>query len=253
MKTRQAYGHSHGKRLAVVLLSGGLDSATLLALARRRGYACHCLTFVYGQRHVAEIAAARRVAASLGAEKHIFLRLDTRCFAGSALTDRRLAVPKAEPRSPAPRSAIPSTYVPGRNTIFLAHALAYAEVIGSRDIFIGVNAVDFSGYPDCRPAYIQAFRRLARLATAAGIKGKAARIHAPLLKLSKARIIRLGMRLGVNYRLTHSCYDPDRYGRACGQCDSCRLRQKGFRDAGVPDPTRYAPRQKSVRKKGKAS
>ncbi len=251
-KTCRSAAKNRQRQRAVVLLSGGLDSATLLAIAKQRGYACHCLTFVYGQRHRAELSAARRVARSLAAEKHVFLRLDTRCFAGSSLVDRRLPVPRVRALPRRHGHDIPNTYVPARNTIFLAQALAYAEAIASRDIFIGINAVDFSGYPDCRPAYIQAFRRLARLATAAGVKGRGARIHAPLLRLSKAEIIRLGVRLGINYRLTHSCYDPDRLGRACGQCASCRLRRKGFDDAGIPDPTPYAP-HKPGRKKDRSS
>lgn len=219
---------------AVVLLSGGLDSATVLAIARGQGYACHALSLDYGQRHAAELAAARRVAAALAAVEHKIIALDLAAIGGSALTDRDIAVPET------PADGIPVTYVPARNTVFLALALGWAEVLGAQDIFIGVNAVDYSGYPDCRPEYIAAFERLANLATRAGIEGRAFRIGAPLLRMSKAEIIRAGLRLGVDYALTVSCYAADSDGRACGRCDSCRLRAAGFAAAGVADPTRYA-------------
>jgi 7-cyano-7-deazaguanine synthase len=218
---------------AVVLLSGGLDSATVLAIAKERGYACHALSMDYGQRHVTELAAARRVAAALGAVEHRIIPIALDAFGGSALTDRAIAVPECE------TLGIPVTYVPARNTVFLALALGWAEVLGARDIWIGVNALDYSGYPDCRPAFIEAFERLANLATKAGAEGESFRIHAPLIDMSKAQIIHEGLRLGVDYALTVSCYQADAKGRACGRCDSCRLRRKGFADAGVPDPTRY--------------
>jgi 7-cyano-7-deazaguanine synthase len=219
---------------AVCLLSGGLDSATCLALARRDGYECYALSFDYGQRHRIELEAAARVAASLGAARHMTTRIDLRMFGHSALTDD-IAVPKG--RAPAEMSAgIPVTYVPARNTIFLSFALAWAEVLESSDIFIGVNALDYSGYPDCRPEYIEAFERMANLATKAGVEGRARlRIHTPLIRLSKAEIVKLGHELGVNFGLTHSCYDPDPAGRPCGQCDSCVLRRKGFEEAGLED------------------
>jgi 7-cyano-7-deazaguanine synthase len=227
-------------RPAVVLLSGGLDSATALAVARRDGFRCHALTIAYGQRHAAEVAAARTVAAALGAVEHRTVELDLRAFGGSALT-ADLAIPKD--RSPeAMVEGIPVTYVPARNTVFLALALAWAEVLGSFDIFMGVNAIDYSGYPDCRPEFVAAFADLANLATKAGVEGRGRfRVHAPLIQLTKAEIIRLGMSLGVDYGLTHSCYDPAGDGAACGRCDSCRLRRAGFEAAGVPDPTRYVP------------
>jgi 7-cyano-7-deazaguanine synthase len=219
---------------AVCLLSGGLDSATCLALARRDGFACYALTFDYGQRHRAELDAAAKVAVSLGVEKHLIAPIDLRLFGGSALTDD-LEVPKS---GVAP--GIPVTYVPARNTVFLSLALAWAEVLDSSDIFIGVNAVDYSGYPDCRPEFIQAFEQMAQLATKAGVEGRShVRIHTPLSQLSKAEIIRLAQTLGVDFRLTHSCYDPDENGRPCGRCDSCRLRLKGFREAGFHDPLDY--------------
>ena len=218
---------------AVVLLSGGLDSATTLALARAAGHACHALSFDYGQRHRLELEAARRVAAALGAVEHRVMKIDTAGIGGSALTDATIAVPEA------PNAGIPVTYVPARNTVFLALALGWAEVLGARDIWIGVNAVDYSGYPDCRPAFIAAFEMLASLATRAGVEGQHFRVRAPLIELSKAEIIRRGMALGVNYGLTLSCYQPDPAGRACGRCDSCRLRRAGFETAGVADPTRY--------------
>lgn len=219
---------------AVVLLSGGLDSATCLAEAGRLGFAAYCLSFDYGQRHRAELHAAARVAAALGAAEHRVLKLDLTQFGGSALTDTRLDVPVD-----GVQPGIPITYVPARNTIMLSLALAWAEVLGSRDIFVGVNAVDYSGYPDCRPEYIAAFETMANLATKAGVEGHRLSIHAPLMQLSKSRIIQMGHALGVDYSLTVSCYQADDAGRACGCCDSCRLRQEGFAAAGLPDPTPY--------------
>jgi 7-cyano-7-deazaguanine synthase len=219
---------------AVCLLSGGLDSSTCLALARRDGFACYALTFDYGQRHRAELDAAAKVAASLGVVKHLIAPINLRLFGGSALTDN-LEVPKS---GVAP--GIPVTYVPARNTVFLSLALAWAEVLSSSDIFIGVNAVDYSGYPDCRPEFIEAFEHMAQLATKAGVEGRTrVRIHTPLSQLSKAQIIRLAQTLEVDFRLTHSCYDPDENGRPCGRCDSCRLRLKGFHEAGFRDPLDY--------------
>jgi 7-cyano-7-deazaguanine synthase len=219
---------------AVCLLSGGLDSATCLALARRDGFACYALTFDYGQRHRAELEAASKVAASQRVEKHLVVPINLRLFGGSALTDN-LEVPKT-----GVTVGIPVTYVPARNTVFLSLALAWAEVLSSSDIFIGVNAVDYSGYPDCRPEFIEAFERMAQLATKAGVEGRArVRIHMPLSQLSKAEIIQLGQTLGVDFRLTHSCYDPDDSGRPCGLCDSCRLRLKGFHEASLQDPLNY--------------
>jgi 7-cyano-7-deazaguanine synthase len=227
------------QRPAVVLLSGGLDSATVLAVARRDGFRCHALTVAYGQRHAAELAAAAHVAAAGGAAEHRTVHLDLRGFGGSALT-AGADIPKD--RTPEEMSAgIPVTYVPARNTVFLALALAWAEVLGSFDLFMGVNVLDNPGYPDCRPEFLAAFGRLADLATRAGVEGRGRfHIHAPLVTLTKAEIIRLGASLGVDYALTHSCYDPTPDGAACGRCDACRLRRDGFRDAGVPDPTRYA-------------
>jgi len=219
---------------AVVLLSGGLDSATCLAIARAEGHDCHALSFAYGQRHEVELAAARRVAVALGAVEHRVMQIDLAAFGGSALTDAAIAVPEA------PSPGIPVTYVPARNTVFLSLALAWCEVLGARDIYIGVNAVDYSGYPDCRPAFIEAFERVANLATRAGVEGDGRlRIRAPLIALSKAQIVRRGGELGVDYAVTVSCYLADAEGRACGRCDSCRLRRDGFAAAGVPDPTRY--------------
>lgn len=219
--------------IAVVLLSGGLDSATCLAIARAEGYTPLALSFDYGQRHRAELAAAARVARAFEVLDHRVVRVDIGSFGGSALTDLNIAVPEA------PTEGIPVTYVPARNTIFLAYALGLAEVAGATDIVLGVNAVDYSGYPDCRPAFIAAFEQLANLATRVGVEGGRIRVHAPLLTLSKAEIIRRGLALGVDYSLTVSCYQADAEGRACGRCDSCRLRAKGFADAGVADPTRY--------------
>jgi 7-cyano-7-deazaguanine synthase len=221
----------------VVLLSGGLDSATCLAVARREGFESHTLSVDYGQRHRGELACARRIAAALGAAAHRVVRVDLSAFGGSALTDDAIAVPKGR-SSARMREDIPVTYVPARNTVLLALSLAYAETIGAGDIFIGVNAIDYSGYPDCRPAFVRAFERLAGVATRAGVEGAQLRIRTPLLRLGKAGIIRLGTRLGVPFRLTLSCYDPVR-GRACGRCDACILRRDGFAKAGVPDPTLY--------------
>jgi 7-cyano-7-deazaguanine synthase len=218
---------------AVVLLSGGLDSATTLAIAKAEGFDCHALSFDYGQRHNAELEAARRVARCFGVADHKFIRLGLDAIGGSALTDPAIAVPDR------PQDGIPVTYVPARNTVFLAFALGWAEVLGATDLFIGVNAVDYSGYPDCRPDYIAAFEKLARLATKAGVEGAEFRIHAPLIRWSKAEIIRRGIELGVDYSLTVSCYAADASGRACGVCDACRLRAAGFVAAGVSDPTPY--------------
>lgn len=221
-------------RAAVVLLSGGLDSATTLAHARAEGFACHTFSFDYGQRHRIELDAAARVSHALGAADHKMIKIDLAQFGGSALTDPSIPVPES------PTEGIPITYVPARNTILLAYALGYAEVIGANDIFMGVNAVDYSGYPDCRPEYIAAFQSLARLATKAGVEGAPITIHTPLIHLSKAEIIQHGTTLGVDYGLTVSCYQPDHDGSACGRCDSCRLRREGFLAAGIPDPTRYS-------------
>ena len=218
---------------AVVLVSGGLDSATVLALAAATGARCYALTFDYGQRHRVELDAARRVTQALHAADHRVVRLDIGWMGGSALTDTAIPVPQA------PSAGIPVTYVPARNTVFLSIALGWAEVLGASDIYIGANAMDYSGYPDCRPEFIQAFERLANLATRAGVEGRGFRVLAPLMQLRKHEIIREGSRLGVDYSLTVSCYDPDGSGRACGRCDSCRLRAQGFAEAGVADPTRY--------------
>ena len=219
---------------AVVLVSGGLDSATVLAMARARGYACHALSFDYGQRHHAELQAAARVAAALGAVEHKTISLDLAGIGGSALTDTAIAVPEQA------GDGIPVTYVPARNTVFLALALGWSEVLVAQDIFIGVNAVDYSGYPDCRPEFIAAFENTANLATKAGVEGRPFHIHTPLIQLSKAQIIQEGLRLGVDYGITVSCYQADEQGRACGRCDSCRLRREGFIAAGLADPTRYS-------------
>ena len=218
---------------AVVLLSGGLDSATALAIAREQGFACHALSVDYGQRHAAELDAARRVARAGGAREHRIMRVDLAGIGGSALTDRAIAVPES------PGEGIPVTYVPARNTILLALALAWVEVLGARDVFIGVNVIDASGYPDCRPEFIESFGRLAALATRAGVEGRPCRIHTPLIGWTKAEIILEGTRLGVDYGQTVSCYQADAEGRACGRCDACRLRRAGFAAAGIPDPTRY--------------
>jgi 7-cyano-7-deazaguanine synthase len=226
-------------RRAVLLLSGGLDSTTMLALAASEGFEIYALTFRYGQRHEHEVDAARRVAARWGVARHAVTEIDLRAFGGSALTSESVPVPKD--RAPDDLThGIPVTYVPARNTIFLSFALAWAEVLGAEDIFIGVNALDYSGYPDCRPAFIDAFERLANLATAAAVEGRATvRIRAPLLQLSKREIIQLGTRLGVDYGMTTSCYDPAADGAACGHCDACQLRLKGFADAGTADPVGY--------------
>jgi 7-cyano-7-deazaguanine synthase len=223
---------------AVVLLSGGLDSATVLAIARTEGYAAYALSFSYGQRHERELAAAEKIAQSLGVVEHRIARIDLRIFGGSALTGD-LPIPQARSAEEMARE-IPNTYVPARNTIFLSYALAWAEVLGATDIFLGANAVDYSGYPDCRPEFIRAFEQLANLATRAGVEGTRFRIHAPLLSLSKAEIIQRGISLGIDYSLTHSCYDPTADDRACGVCDSCLLRLKGFREAGLTDPISYS-------------
>src|ERR1041385_9191320 len=222
-------------RKAVCLLSGGLDSSTCLTLAKREGFACYALSFDYGQRHKIELEAARRVAVAIGVERHLITRIGLTAFGGSALTSE-IAVPKS--RTEAEMSnGIPVTYVPARNTIFLSFALAWAEVLESSDIFIGVNALDYSGYPDCRPEYIQAYERMANLATKAAVEGRThLQIHTPLIRLSKAEIVKLGKDLGLDFSLTHSSYDPDASGRSCGQCDSCVLRRKGFEEAGIVDP-----------------
>ena len=227
-----------GSRRAVVLVSGGLDSATILAIAREAGFELYALSFDYGQRHRFELDASRRVCNAAGVRRHITVPLDLRAFGGSALTDD-IAVPKDRTESDM-TTGIPITYVPARNTIFLSVALGWAEVLGAMDIFIGVNAVDYSGYPDCRPEFIAAFQNLANLATKAGTQdGGKWTVHAPLISMSKAEIIRQGLRLGVDYGMTHSCYDPDEQGRSCGHCDSCQLRLKGFADAGLKDPVPY--------------
>ncbi|MBL7188497.1 MAG: 7-cyano-7-deazaguanine synthase QueC [Phycisphaerae bacterium] len=233
------------EKRAVVLLSGGLDSATTLALAGNVGFLCYALTFAYGQRHKREIQAAKRVADSLGVTEHRIINIDLAAFGGSALTDSAIDVPKD--RADLDNSTeIPLTYVPARNTIFLSYALAWAEVLGAFDIFIGVNSTDYSGYPDCRAEFIAAFETTANLATAAAVEGKGRyRIHTPIIEMTKTRIILAGTELGVDYSLTHSCYDPDSEGRSCGQCDSCRLRLKGFAEAGLEDPIEY--RTKNVK------
>ncbi len=218
---------------AVILLSGGLDSATVVALAKAEGYDCYTMSFDYGQRHRAELQAAERVARQLGVIEHKVIGLNLNGIGGSALTDSSIDVPEA------PSEGIPVTYVPARNTVFLSLALGWAEVLGARDIFIGVNAVDYSGYPDCRPEFVEAFERMANLATKAGVEGEGFHIQAPLQFLSKAQIVQAGMAQGVDYSLTVSCYQADDDGRACGKCDSCRLRADGFRAAGISDPTRY--------------
>jgi 7-cyano-7-deazaguanine synthase len=220
---------------AVVLVSGGLDSATVLAIAASEGWRCHALSVDYGQRHRAELDAAARVASALGAVEHRVVRVDLGAFGGSALTDSAIAVPRA------PSPGIPVTYVPARNTIFLALALAHAEVVEADAIFVGVNAVDYSGYPDCRPEFLAAFERLANLATKRAVQGHPIAIEAPIVRLSKAQIVRRGHELGVDYAMTVSCYDADDAGRACAECDACRLRREGFRAAGLADPTRYRP------------
>jgi len=228
--------HAEARPRAVVLLSGGLDSATCLAIATRDGFDCYALSFAYGQRHSTELAAAANVAAALGAREHRIMNIDLAAFGGSALTDPGIAVPEQ------PSVGVPVTYVPARNAVFLSLALAWAEVLEAFDIYIGVNAVDYSGYPDCRPQFVAAFETLANLATRAAVEGRGRiRVRAPLVELSKAEIIRRGVELGVDYAPTVSCYQADPQGRACGRCDSCRLRREGFVAAGVADPTRYAP------------
>ncbi|WP_024680967.1 7-cyano-7-deazaguanine synthase QueC [Pseudomonas syringae] len=221
------------EKRAVILLSGGLDSATVVAMARAEGYACYTMSFDYGQRHRAELDAAARVARDLGAVEHKVIGLNLNGIGGSALTDSSIAVPES------PSEGIPVTYVPARNTVFLSLALGWAEVLGARDIFIGVNAVDYSGYPDCRPEFVESFERMANLATKAGVEGQGFTISAPLQNLSKSDIVKAGTALGVDYALTVSCYQADDQGRACGKCDSCRLRAEGFTAAGMADPTRY--------------
>ena len=233
MTSPDAEAHDLSGTAAVVLVSGGLDSATTLAIARERGHRCHALSFDYGQRHAVELAAARRVCEALGVAEHRVLSMPIGQLGHSALTDASIAVPESA------TSGIPVTYVPARNTVFLAFALGYAEVVGSQHIYIGVNAVDYAGYPDCRPAFIRAFEYLANLATRAAVEGKPVSIHAPLIEFTKGDIIRRGAALGVDYTMTVSCYQPDGQGRACGRCESCRLRRRGFDEAGVSDPTRY--------------
>ena len=225
-----------GEKKAVILLSGGLDSATVLAIASSQGYACHALSLDYGQRHASELNAALRVAEKQSVIEHKILPIALEAFGGSALTDENIQVPENA------TEGIPVTYVPARNTIFLSLALGWAEVLGARDIFVGVNAVDYSGYPDCRPAFIQAFENLANLATRAGVEGSSFHIHAPLINLAKAQIIQTGTDLGVDYSVTVSCYQADDLGYACGVCDSCRLRAQGFKEAGIKDPTSYQER-----------
>ena len=228
-------------RKAVVLLSGGLDSATVLAMARQQGYACHALSVDYGQRHRVELEAAVRVARALGAVEQRTVRIDLAAFGGSALTDNSIAVPTQGVQ----KHGIPVTYVPARNTIMLALALAWAEVLEAEDLFFGANAVDYSGYPDCRPEYMRAFERMANLATKAAVEGGRLTLHTPIIAMTKAMIIGEGLKLGVDYGRTVSCYQADAEGRACGVCDSCRLRRAGFEAAGVPDPTRYIPRRRA--------
>ncbi len=223
---------------AIVLLSGGLDSATTLAIARSQGYETNALSFDYGQRHHRELEAAKRIAGSLDAKRHLVVKIDIQIFAGSALTDK-VDIPKSRTEKQI-ATGIPATYVPARNTIFLAHALAWAETIGAGHIFIGANAIDYSGYPDCRPEFIMLFETLANVATKSGVEGARIQVHAPLIKMSKADIVRKAVELNIDLSLTHSCYDPLPDGRACGECDSCQLRQKGFREAGVTDPIKYA-------------
>jgi 7-cyano-7-deazaguanine synthase len=243
-ETNRLNGDQHAKlqgeemKAAVALLSGGIDSSTTLAVATAEGYEAYALSFDYGQRHQIETQAARRIANSLGAKEHRIAKIDMRIFGGSALTDN-LAVPKQRSETEIARG-IPVTYVPARNTIFLAYALAWAEVIPASDIFLGVNAIDYSGYPDCRPEFIEAFEALANIGTKAGVEGTRFQIHTPLIKFSKAEIIRKAVELGVDLSLTRSCYDPTPEGLACGECDSCLLRLKGFREAGIKDPIAYA-------------
>ena len=227
---------------AVVLLSGGMDSATVLAMAKAEGFDCYCLTVDYGQRHRAELAAAAHVARALGAAGHRLVKLDLAAIGGSALTDRTIAVPEA------PTAGIPVTYVPARNTLLLALGLGLAEVLGAQDLYFGANAVDYSGYPDCRPEFVRAFEALANLATRAAVEGKKLTLHAPIINLTKAEIIRAGRKLGVDFAQTVSCYQATPDGLACGRCDACRLRRAGFETAGMPDPTRYAARSASEKR-----
>lgn len=230
--------NDNARKPGVLLLSGGLDSATVLAMMRAEGYEAHAVSVAYGQRHAAELAAARRIGEALGVASHRVMQVNLDAIGGSALTDATIAVPESVPDEAS--SPIPVTYVPARNTLFLSLALGLAEVVGAQDLFIGVNAVDYSGYPDCRPAFVAAFETLANLATRAGVEGRGLRVHAPLQYLSKAEIIRAGLALGVDYGLTVSCYQATEAGIACGRCDACRLRRDGFYAAGVTDPTRYA-------------
>ena len=234
---RESKEEGNLSKKAVVLLSGGIDSATTLAIAKDSGYEVYAVSFNYGQRHVFEIRAAKKIAKKIGVEKHLVMNIDLSSFGGSALTDK-INVPKGQKVEDIGKK-IPVTYVPARNLIFLSLALGWAEVLGSTDLFIGVNAVDYSGYPDCRLEFIEAFEKAANLATKMGVEGKRITIHTPLISLSKSEIIEKGIDLGVDYSLTHSCYDPDGKGRACGRCDSCLLRKKGFKEAGVEDPTSY--------------
>ena len=222
---------------AIVLLSGGIDSATTLAIAKQKGFDVYALSFRYGQRHSVELKAAKRIATMNNVNQHLIIDIDLRKIGGSSLTDN-IRVPKNR-KEKEMKKCIPPTYVPARNTIFLSFALAWAEVIGANDIFIGVNVLDYSGYPDCRPEYIAAYKKMANLATKAGVEGKTLKIHTPLIKMTKAEIIEKGIKLGVDYSLTHSCYDPSTAGKACGKCDSCLLRLKGFKEAGLKDPVKY--------------
>jgi len=229
----------NSRKKAVVLLSGGIDSTTVMAIAKQEGFEIFSLSFFYGQRHFFEIEAARKVADTLGAKKHLIIDIDLKKIGGSALTDNNIDVPKYR-NTQSMADEIPVTYVPARNTIFLSYALAWAEVLQSSDIFIGVNAIDYSGYPDCRPEYIESFERMANLATKAGVEGRIKlKIRTPLISMTKAEIIKKGLELGVDYSLTRSCYDPSSDNLACGQCDSCLLRKQGFEDAGIIDPTKY--------------
>jgi len=240
IRSQKMSGRKTVKKKAVVLSSGGLDSTTVMAIAKAEGYEIYSLTFNYGQRHALELKAAKRVAEAFAVKKHLVLDLNLEKIGGSALTTGDIAVPKARSKKKM-KGEIPVTYVPARNTIFLSYALAWAEVLGASDIFVGVNAIDYSGYPDCRPEYIRGFENTANLALKAAVEGKLRiRIQTPLIHMTKAEIIRRGAALGVDYRLTHSCYDPSPEGEACGQCDSCLLRKLGFRKAGIPDPTVYA-------------
>ncbi|MGD9109657.1 MAG: 7-cyano-7-deazaguanine synthase QueC [Phycisphaerales bacterium] len=230
---------TEGHKRAIVLLSGGLDSATTLAIAKNNGYDCYAMTFHYGQRHRTEIRASERVARSIGVVEHRIIDIDIGSFGGSALTDTQIDVPK-DRQDLSSGGSIPVTYVPARNTIFLSYALAWAEVLGAFDVFIGVNSTDYSGYPDCRPEFVEAFEEVANVATAAAVQSRRRfRIHAPIIGMNKAKIIKTGMQLNVDYSLTHSCYDPDDSGRSCGRCDSCLLRLKGFAKAGFKDPLEY--------------